>query len=146
MQTSPYFHHLKLEIVALVPLLLGVLVLPAPAKDGRDFAGSYSVKAAVVEGPSVHVTLAFNFRNYSGADIAGGTLTLLDHLQEGKTYGSFIASAISDRDALQLQKDFTVTAAEYRSWLNGRTPLLVFERNDSSGHTIRRQVELVRIP
>jgi hypothetical protein len=146
MQTTRHFDCLKLEIAVIVPLLLAVLVLPASAKDGRDFAGSYQVKAAVVEGPNVHVTLAFNFRNYSGADIAGGTLMLFDHLQETKTYGSFAAAAISDRDALQVQKDFTVTAAEYHSWLNGRTPLLVFERKDSSGHPIRRQVELVRIP
>jgi hypothetical protein len=129
---------LAIPLLALLPFL--------HAKDGRDFAGTYHVTAAVVQGANVQVALAFDITNYSGGDVAGGTLTLLDRLRSAKTYGSFIAPAIADRDTLQTQHDFAIPSAEYQSWLNGATPLLVFDRKDPSGRSLRRRVPLVRIP
>jgi hypothetical protein len=150
-------------VLALLTLLLGARALPA--KDGRDFAGTYQIKAAVHQGQNVQVTLAFNITNYSGADVAGGTVTLVNPFQAGSpapgapaivgpaaaglaatTYGSFTSAAISNRRSIQEQSTYTVPLAEYQSWLTGHTPTLVYDRKDAAGHTIRRRVELVRIP
>jgi hypothetical protein len=128
----------------ILPLFLAVQVLPA--KDGRDFAGTYQIKGAVQHGPNVQVTLAFNITNYSGADIAGGTVSLVDRLPGRPAYGSLASEAISHRQSIQLQSNFTVPTGEYQSWFKGGTPLLIFERKDSAGNPVRRPVELVRIP
>jgi len=139
-----FFQFPKLAATVIVLYSLAVLVLPA--KDGRDFAGTYRIKTALVQGQNVRAKLAFSITNYSGAGIAGGAVMLLDRLQPGKSYGSFSAAALSDRDTLRTEWDFIVPLAEYHSWLNGRTPILIFERKDSSGHAVQRRVELVRIP
>ncbi|HUE05272.1 MAG TPA: hypothetical protein VMR62_37340 [Bryobacteraceae bacterium] len=71
--------------------LLAISVAMAPAKDGRDFAGFYSLTGASPDGDQVHVTLTVQLYNYSGADLEQAAVAIRSGPPETITFGTYDA-------------------------------------------------------
>ncbi len=120
--------------------------LLAHGKNGRDFAGFYDVKDATDLGSEVQLTLLLRLFNYSDAEVADATLTLRDSLLRQKSYGSFPSVSVGDRQSVRLSGGFTIPHREYERWQRGAVPNLIIEFKDAAGKSIRRRIELVKMP
>jgi hypothetical protein len=62
---------------------------PAVAKDGRDFAGHYSLTNVTEKGSQVEFMLALQLFNYSGADLQQAVVTVRASFPGPGVLGSF---------------------------------------------------------
>ena len=82
MQLTSFSRAGMFALFALTMLITG----PAGAKDGRDFAGYYSLTNAAEKGGAVELTLALQLFNYSGADLKQAVVTVREsHPSSGST-------------------------------------------------------------
>jgi len=136
----------RLTMLALFVLLAAPPVL---AVNGRDFAGFYQyAKTADFEaktadlGAQTQVTLSLRVFNYSGADVAGATLTL-ERFPFGETYGSVAGITIPAGGDTSVSASFVVPAAEYQHWQEGAAPQLRIDFTDGADNRMRRPIELM---
>ena|SRR5579871_4477091 len=117
----------------------------APAKDGRDFAGFYSLDAGSPEGGQVHVTLTLQVFNYSGADLEQATLALRSGPPEDVTFATYDAiREWRDGADVRLAMHFTVPQEVYERWRGRRQPAIVIMNRDQQGQALERLVQASR--
>jgi len=113
------------------------------ASGGRDFAGIYEITNVNDLGPTVRLTLSVRLFNYSGAKVAGASLTLQDSVLPGQAYGSFPALSFGDHESVRRSADLTIPRVEYERWRRGGSPNLVVEFHDAQGNLVRRRAEVI---
>jgi hypothetical protein len=124
-----------------------IFTAPAAAKDGRDFAGYYSLTNVTENGGQVEFTLALHLFNYSGADLKQAVVTV-----RSAPFGPGILSNfapiklwLSGRDVV-VSQPIAIPREDFRRW-SFRTPPAVFiGYRDEDGHAYRRPVQLSRRP
>jgi hypothetical protein len=149
--------HLLLRL-GLLCLALGLPL--ATHAQRRDFAASYQL-THIVESPNtgsdqVAVTITLKLFNYSGAEIRTGAVVLYSsqsHPMPGlernpavdNILGAFplIASLPAYKETT-LRHRFTIPAAEYALWKQGREPELVFLKPDAEGNAQNTHIDLRR--
>jgi hypothetical protein len=119
---------------------------PLAAKDGRDFAGSYDLTNVEQQGGTYQFTFRVRVFNYSDGEVTNATLFLQDSVQPGKTYAVFAGISLADRESVTLKRSITVPQREFESWRRGLPPRLEAQYRDAEGKSVRRKVELVRMP
>ena len=135
------------RLVALACVFAAVLsLLPVRAKDGRDFAGFYELSDVSESGSTCQLTFTVRVFNYSDADVNNATLVLQDPLVPRAVYATFTGVEIRDRGNVRLSTQVTVPRREYESWLKGGSPALDVQYTSAEGKSLRRRVELSRMP
>src|SRR5580693_3084022 len=98
--------------VSVIGTSLAILILSAvtlTAKDGRDFAGSYSFTEVQEQGNAVQLTLHVRMFNYSGTDIKDPVVTLREGPSGVGLLGSFPAVKTWYKNRqVELSQQFTV--------------------------------------
>jgi hypothetical protein len=134
---------LQRSIMALA--LLAISVAMAPAKDGRDFAGFYSLTGASPDGDQVHVTLTVQLYNYSGADLEQAAVAIRSGPPETITFGTYDAvREWQDGSDVKFAIHLTVPQAVYESWARLRQPAICIVNRDERGRTLERTAQVSR--
>jgi hypothetical protein len=124
-----------------------IFTAPAAAKDGRDFAGYYSLTNVTETAGQVEFTLALHLFNYSGADLKQAVVTLRS--------APFGPGALNDFAPIKLWRngsDVVVTQPiaipreDFRRWSPRTPPAVSIGYRDEDGHAYRRPVQLSRRP
>lgn len=126
---------------------LGILLLSAltaTARDGRDFAGIYSLSSVQPQGDNVLLTLHVKLSNYSGADISGAIVTLMKGHPEAGLRGSFpTVKTWRKGQAVKLSAQFTIPKREFETWSHQPAqPDVVILYQDANGQTWQRGAQL----
>jgi hypothetical protein len=136
---------LSRRIMALAALAIGVSV--ASAKDGRDFAGFYSLTNPIADGDRVHVTVTLQLFNYSGSDLHDVAVAIRSTPPEPVVHGTY--SAIGEwRDGTDVKfvMHLTVPRGEYKLW-GGRTqPGVYILHRDEEGRAREHAAQVSRRP
>jgi len=134
------------SISAVVSILVLVVAGAAFASQGRDFAGPYALGATSSSNGQVTLNFSARMYNYSGADVAGATVTLQCQEQPNQVHLTFNSVAVAANGSLKLSALVTISQTEYTQWQRGRAPDLFIAYTDSSGASQRRKVELTPQP
>ncbi|MFZ0815306.1 MAG: hypothetical protein WAM78_07290 [Candidatus Sulfotelmatobacter sp.] len=127
---------------SLAILLLSTVTLTA--KDGRDFAGSYSFTGVQEQGGMVQLTLHLRMFNYSGADIKGPVVTLREGISGVGLLGTFpaVKTWYKNRE-VEFSQQFTVPKSDYQDWLRPPAqPNVVIIYQDANGQTWQKGVQM----
>ena len=130
---------------------LSVIVLLANvtsfARDGRDFAGYYSVGNVTQQGELVQLTLNLQVFNYSAVDVKQAVIKLHESGAGLAVHGAFqpIKLFANNRD-VKLRQQFTVPRHEYERWQNGVQPSLFIVYQDAAGRRWERTIEVAPRP
>jgi hypothetical protein len=130
-------------------LLTALLLIPIAgvAKDGRDFAGYYSLTDVTEQSSEVKLTLTVQVFNYSDADIKQASLVLHQSGPGMIVDGAFPAVKVFHNQAdVRLSQEFTVPRDEYRRWQNGVVPRLMVHFMGANGIEQHRSIQLSRRP
>ena len=132
--------------VPVVALLL-LTAVAGFAKDGRDFAGFYSLSNVSELGTTVQFTLTLRLTNYSSGDAQQAVVTLYETGAGATPHGAFQPIVLfRKRQQVRLSQQFTVPKYEYQRWEHGLNPTLMVAFVDPNGKNMRRGVQLVRRP
>jgi hypothetical protein len=133
-------------ILALSALSI-LFTAPAGAKDGRDFAGHYSLTDVTEEGDQVELTLTLQLFNYSGADLKQGVVTVLPAPPAPGVLAKFAPIKLwrSGNDVVVSQQ-LTIASEEYKQWSTRIQPAVFIAYNDEEGHACLRSAQLRRLP
>lgn len=136
----------RLSQVVLVSLMLLLLsALTATAKDGRDFAGFYSVSDVVEQGDQLILTLHVQLFNNSDKDVKQAVLTL--RRSPGPALGTFQPVNLwRNHGEVRLAQQFVVPKHEFENWNRRSQPALMVVTRDASGQRHDRFVQLSRRP
>jgi len=132
-------------LAAFAVLLQVFAAAPLPAKNGRDFAGSYQILQATEQGDEVEVQLSLRVFNYSSANVTDATIALQRSLRN-PTFDGVTLNVNEHKTVPPLVGTFTISGRDYAAWLNGTRPPFVIEFTDASGKVHREKIEMVRIP
>jgi hypothetical protein len=133
--------------VALGLAVMLLTALSAVAKDGRDFAGYYSLTDVTEQSNAVKLTLTVQVFNYSDADIKQASLVLRDSGHGTAVRGAFPAVKIfHDHTDVRLSQEFTVPREDYQRWQNGMVPRLMVHYMGANGIEQNRSIQLSRRP
>ena len=113
---------------------------------GRDFAGFYQVSGVTPQGNNYQLTFRARIFNYSGADISGATVSLVDPINPRIAYANFPGISISNRGNTVVSASITIPGSEYQRWRQGSQPQLLVGFVDSQGQHHIELVELARRP
>lgn len=119
----------------------------AVAKDGRDFAGHYSLTNVTDKGGQVELTLALRLFNYSGADLKQAVVTVRSPRLGPGVLGSFPPIKLwrSGSDIVVTQQ-LSIAREEYQLWSTRTQPGVFVGYSDEEGHEYRRWAQLSRRP
>ncbi|SRR5579885_1894490 len=121
--------------------------LTSLAKDGRDFAGYFSVADITPDGNFVHLTLNLQVFNYSAVDVRQAVIKLHESGPGPAVDGAFQPiKLLANNREVKLRQQFTVPRHEYERWENGIKPSLFIVYQDASGHRWERTIEVSRRP
>ena len=130
---------------ARVSLAVLCLALNASAKNGRDFAGAYSISNVVDQGNQALVTVRVQLFNYSDADVSQAVLTLREN--GGGPLGTFPTVKVwRNHGEVRLGQQFVVPKHEFENWSRGTQPTLMVVTRDANGQRHDRFVQLSRRP
>jgi len=117
------------------------------AKDGREFAGYYSLGNVIQDGELVHLTLNLQVFNYSAADVKQAVIRLHESGAGLTVHGAFqpIKLLANNRD-VKLKQQFVVPRHEYERWQNGVQPSLFIVYQDAAGQRWERTIEVTPRP
>jgi len=133
-------------VIAVLFATLLLAAVQAIAKDGRDFAGFYSLAGVAEQGDAVRVTLELQLFNYSGADLKDAVIAVRQ--SPGlPDLGSFapIPHWRSGHD-VAVSRQFTVPRREFEQWSTHGQPDVVVTHTDSDGQTWRGTAQLTQRP
>jgi hypothetical protein len=133
--------------VSVIGTSLAIFLLSAvalTAKDGRDFAGSYSFTEVQEQGNTVQLTLHVRMFNYSGTDIKDPVVTLREGPSGVGLLGSFPAVKTWYKNRqVELSQQFTVPKSDYQDWLRPPAqPNVVIIYQDANGQTWQKGVQM----
>ncbi|MGD0360890.1 MAG: hypothetical protein ABSC93_08475 [Bryobacteraceae bacterium] len=142
MQLTSFSRAGMLALFALSTLFTG----PARAKDGRDFAGYYSLTDAAEKGGAVELTLALQLFNYSGADLKQAVVTVRSSPSPG-VLGSFAPIKVwrSGSDVV-IRQQMTVPRDVFERWSPRNQPVVFIGYSDENGQAFERPAQLSRRP
>jgi len=133
------------QAVLRVSLVLVLSAISAAAKNGRDFAGFYTISNAVEQGDQMVVTLRVQLHNNSDADVKQAVLTLRQPV--GAPLGAFQPVKLwRNHGEVRLSQQFVVPKREFESWHSGAQPHLMVVTHDESGQRHDRFVQLSSRP
>ena len=132
-------------IVAIATLLLGMGA--ADAKDGRDFAGFYSVTNVTNLNDQVRATVNLQLCNYSGADLKEAAVRLRETFPGTAVLGTYTPIQLwrNGSDAA-FSLHVTVPRDEYQRWSTRRQPNVVVVYRDDQGREWQRAAQISRRP
>lgn len=135
----------RIAWTALAGLAVLFLTLNVSAKNGRDFAGVYSVSNVVDQGNQMLLTLHVRVHNNSAADVKQAVLTLREF--GGGPLGTFQPVKLwRNHGEVHLTQQFIVPKREFESWHKGTQPELMVVTHDQSGQRYDRFVQLSSRP
>ena len=135
----------KHRVLGLTLVLLTALA--TLAKDGRDFAGSYSLTNVTEQKNDVKFTLTVQVFNNSDADIKQASLVLHQSGPGMAVHGTFPpVKMFRNRTDVLLSQEFTISSEEYRRWQNGMEPRLMVHFMGANGIEQHRTIQLARRP
>ena len=135
----------SLSLLVCVSLMICVLAVPASAKNGRDFAGFYSVSNVVEQGDQMVITLRVQVFNNSDADVKQAVLTLRQN--PGRALGTFPSVQLwRNRGEVRLTQQFVVPKHEFENWHKGTQPALMVVTHEENGQRHDRYVQLSMRP
>jgi hypothetical protein len=127
--------------------LVLLTALASLAKDGRDFAGSYTLTKVTEQNNEVKLTLTVQVFNNSDADIRQASLVLHQSGPGMAVHGAFPpVKLFRDHTDVLLSQEFTVPSVEYHRWQNGMEPRLMVHFTGANGIEQRRTIQLARRP
>jgi hypothetical protein len=120
---------------------------PAGAKDGRDFAGHYSLTNVTEKSGEVELTLTLQLFNYSGADLKQAVVTVRAAHPVPGILASFAPIKLwrSGRDVVVSQQ-LTIARGEYQRWSARTQPSVFVGYSGADGHAIQGWAQLGRLP
>ena len=136
----------RVGAAALLVLSLFATV-PAVAKDGRDFAGFYSLTDINEKADQVQVTLTLQLFNYSGVDLNQVVIHVRQSSPEAAALATFapIQHWRNGQDVVVSQA-FTVGRVEFEQWSTHGQPNIFVLHSDEDGQTLRQSVQLTQRP
>jgi len=141
----PSTRSIRVVIAALFAALL-LAGAPAIAKDGRDFAGFYSLSSVAQQGDAVRVTLELQLFNYSGADLRDAVIAVRQSPGMADL-GSFAPVPLwRDGHDVVVGRQFTVPRSEFEQWSTHGQPNVVVLHTDSDGQPCRGTAQLTQRP
>lgn len=132
-----------LALLALTVLSTG----PISAKDGRDFAGYYSLTNVSESGSQVQFTLSLQLFNYSGADLQNAAITVQSGEPRPDLLGSFPPIKVwrNGSDVI-VSRQITVARYLFERWSSRLTPAVFIAPGGENGYAHRRPAQLSRRP
>jgi hypothetical protein len=143
MQLTTFSRAGTLALFALTTLFAG----PAHAKDGRDFAGFYSLTNITEKGGQVELTVGFQLFNYSGAELQNAVVTVQSTAPGPDALATFAPIKLwpSGGDVFLSQR-ITIPRAQLARWSNRATPAVFIAPGGENGFAHRRPAQLSRRP
>ena len=121
--------------------------LGAAAKDGRDFAGFYSLTNSGEEAGQVRATITLQLFNYSGADIDQAAVTIHPAPGHSEVLGTY--SPITEwRDGSDVKfvLHVNVPREDYERWGGRRQPAVSIVTRDEKGREMERPAQVSQRP
>lgn len=142
MQLTSFSRAGMLALFALTMLFTGT----AGAKDGRDFAGYYSLTDVAGKGGAVELTLALHLFNYSGADLKQAVVTVRPSPGPG-LLGSFAPIKVwRNGSDVVMRQQITMPRDVFERWSPRNQPAVFIGYSDENGHSYQRPAQLSRRP
>jgi hypothetical protein len=113
------------------------------AKAGLRFVGHYRIDLLAERSDKVEVDFELRLFNYSGQDVAGGSVSLTGLLQPGSAYQQLAQVSLNNQNDLTLNAPISVPRYEYQLWMDGRSPRAVLEHIDVDGQPRLEPIELI---
>lgn len=139
----------RLSRVAM-PALVGALLMTvgtAAGKDGRDFAGFYSLTNLTEQDDHVQITISLQLFNYSGADLKHAVVAVRRGLPAGTVLGAFAPIELwRDGREVILTRQFSVPRDEFRRWSGRGQPGVFVVYTDSDGQEWERSAQVSERP
>jgi len=126
--------------------LLATLLLTAVcafAKDGRDFAGRYSIHDVTEQGGKVQFTMHLTVMNNSDADVKDAVITLRQNLGREPAGQTKPIKLLKDHGSATLSQQFAVSKTEFQLWGRGAGPTM-FINYQAKGSQWSRYIQLAR--
>jgi hypothetical protein len=129
----------------LASLILSLSAYAASGKNGRDFAGFYTVSNVVDQGNQTMLTLRVQLFNQSDADVKQATLTLRE--SPGSEIGAFQPLKLwRNHGEVRLAQQFVIPKREFEKWRKGSQPALMVVYHDAQGQRFDRFVQMSKRP
>ena len=126
-------------------LAIAWLSTAAFAKDGRDFAGFYSLTNAIVDGDQVRVTLSLRLSNYSGADLKDASIAVRAAFPATEIVGTYSPIDMWRDGADQaFAIHLTVPRGEYQTWDERHQPAIIIINRNEEGRELQRAAQVSR--
>lgn len=132
--------------VALPCPLAFVFALRLAGANGRDFAGFYQVSGVSQQGDSYQFTFKARVFNYSGSDVTGATIKLMDRIDPRRIYATFAGVSVASRESTVVSSSVAIPSRKFHAWQQGAPPRLVVQFVDGQGKTRLAPVELALRP
>jgi hypothetical protein len=127
-------------------VLISCLVPAIAAERGRSFAGTYQLSSVTKSEDSVQVTVTVSLRNFSGADIHGGSVILFDSSANPSVLGKFSSIKLFENShVLKISHVFSIPNEEYVLWLKGRNPVLRFQLPETTDPAMAEAIDLQQV-
>lgn len=119
----------------------------ASAKDGRDFAGHYSLTSVTDKGSEVELQLALQLFNYSGADLKQAVVTVRESAPKPGVVGTFAPIKLwhNGKDIV-VKQQVTISQEEFRRWTSRGQPAVFIGYRNEEGRPTLRFAQLSRSP
>jgi len=127
-------------VAALFATLL-LTTITAFAKDGRDFAGFYSLSQPKMEGDHVRITLRLQVHNNGDADVKNAVVSLRQRTGFDLVGTTKPITLLRLHDHVNVSQEFTISRHEYENWREGIPPELsiIYRAN---GKTWERSIQV----
>ena len=133
------------SVAVFASLLLATIA--AVAKDGRDFAGFYSLTDVHEQGEQVQVTLGLQIFNYSGADLRQAVVTVRQSHPGIAVLGTSAPIELWRANARVIVKqDVTLSRDEFERWSGHSQPAVFVVYRDASGQERQAWTQLSQRP
>ena len=133
--------------------ILALFALPmlftaaAGAKDGRDFAGHYSLTNVTEKGSQVELTLVLQVFNYSGADLKQAVVAVRSAPPVPAVLESSAPIKLwRNGSGVVVSQQVTIAREEFERWSTRMQPAVFIGYSDAEGHSYHRWAQLSRTP
>lgn len=133
----------RFSVVGLITLAVTLSCSLLFAKDGRDFAGLYSLSATGESADREAVTMRLQVFNYSGEDVQNATIVLRENHPGGQVLAkSDVLPEWRNGRHTVIEQSFSIPKREYEQWLRGAQPNLLVIYVDSAGEQRQRTAQI----
>jgi len=133
----------SLAVAGVCLLLCAVLVARTPqAANGHEVSGVYAIQQADKTGNNVSVTLHVILSSSTDATLQSKSVSLRSVLS-GTTQTLSASFTIPAHGNADFTAGATISAADYKLWQEGGTPMLVLNLQSLDGSEFTRTVELL---